>query len=130
MRRSESQFETSSLVLPTRGSGIRRRQFTAEEKLTILRQADACTRPGELSALLRQNELYHSHLAVWRKQRDEGTLAALAPKKRGPRLESKELEVLRKRIDILEREKRQLERRLLEATTNKDTDDEDGIENN
>jgi len=31
----------------------RRRRFTAKEKLRVLREADGCTRPGELGALLR-----------------------------------------------------------------------------
>ena len=32
----------------------RRRRFTAAEKLRVLREADGCTKPGELSALLRR----------------------------------------------------------------------------
>ena len=32
----------------------RRRRFTAEYKLQIVQQADACTRPGEIGALLRR----------------------------------------------------------------------------
>ena len=53
----------------------KRRQFTAEYKLRILRQAEACTRPGEIGALLRREGLYTSHLTAWRKQRDQGALA-------------------------------------------------------
>jgi transposase len=60
-----------------------RRRFTAEYKLRILREADACTQPGQLGALLRREGLYSSHLSTWRQQRDEGTLAGLAPKRRG-----------------------------------------------
>lgn len=62
----------------------RRRTFTAEYKLKILRQADACTATGEIGALLRREGLYGSHLSEWRKARDGGGLAALAPAKRGP----------------------------------------------
>ena len=40
-----------------------RRRFTAEYRLRILKQADACKRPGELGALLRREGLYSSHLA-------------------------------------------------------------------
>ncbi len=32
----------------------RRRRFSAEYKLQILRQADACSKPGEIGALLRR----------------------------------------------------------------------------
>ena len=62
-----------------------RRRFTAEYKLCILREADRCTQPGQLGALLRREGLYSSHLTTWRQQRDEGTLASLAPKRRGRR---------------------------------------------
>jgi len=60
-----------------------RRRFTAEYKLRILREADHSTGPGQLGALLRREGLYSSHLTTWRKQREEGTLAGLTPKRRG-----------------------------------------------
>jgi transposase len=62
----------------------RRRQFTAEYKRRILKEADACKGAGEIGALLRREGLYSSHLASWRKARRRGELAGLAPKKRGP----------------------------------------------
>jgi transposase-like protein len=55
----------------------RRRRFTAEYKLRILRQAEACTRPGDVGALLRREGLYSSLLTTWRQQREKGALAAL-----------------------------------------------------
>ena len=63
----------------------RRRKFTAEYKLSIVAEADACTRPGELGALLRREGLYSSHLTTWRAQRDRAALDGLEPKPRGPR---------------------------------------------
>ena len=60
-----------------------RRRFTAKYKLRILREADRCTEAGQLGALLRREGLYSSHLSVWRQQREEGTLAGLAPQRRG-----------------------------------------------
>ncbi len=66
-------------VSPTRT----RRQFTATYKLQILAAADACTKPGELGALLRREGLYSSHLAVWRAARRRGDLQGPA-KRRGP----------------------------------------------
>ena len=62
-----------------------RRRFTAAEKLRVLKEADGCTRPGELSALLRREGLYSSHLATWRAARRRGELAGLAPRARGPK---------------------------------------------
>src|SRR3954453_17877341 len=44
----------------------KRRRFTAEYKLRILKQAEACTRPGEIGAMLRREGLYTSHLTAWR----------------------------------------------------------------
>ena len=51
-----------------------RRRFTAEYKVGILRQADACSDPGQLGVLLRREGLYSSHLAKWRQQRAAGCL--------------------------------------------------------
>jgi transposase len=61
-----------------------RRRFTAEYKLRILREAEACTEPGAIGALLRREGLYSSNLTTWRAQRERGELAGLTPKKRGP----------------------------------------------
>jgi len=55
----------------------KRRQFTAEYKLGVLREADACSQPGEIGALLRREGLYSSILSEWRKQREAGSLEAL-----------------------------------------------------
>ena len=35
-----------------------RRRFAAAEKLRVLKEADRCTKPGELGALLRREGLY------------------------------------------------------------------------
>jgi transposase-like protein len=82
-----------------------RRRFTVEYKRRILRAADACPR-GELGALLRREGLYSSLLNEWRRQRERGEIAALAPKKRGRKgktpdpLEA-EVQRLRKEIERL-----------------------------
>ena len=54
-----------------------RRRYSAEYKLRIVQEADACTAPGEVGALLRREGLYTSHLTYWRKQRDAGALREL-----------------------------------------------------
>ena len=63
----------------------RRRRFAAAEKLRVLTEAERCTKPGELGALLRREGLYSSHLAAWRAARKRGDLAGLAPRPRGPK---------------------------------------------
>jgi transposase-like protein len=83
-----------------------RRRFTAEYKLRILQAADRCAE-GELGALLRREGLYASHLTIWRKQRETGQLAALAPKKRGRKTDPQAEELAR-----LQRENSKLQNRL------------------
>ena len=62
----------------------KRRHFSAQYKLRVLEEADACQEPGEIGALLRREGLYSSHLVVWRRARREGSLKALT-KPRGPK---------------------------------------------
>jgi transposase-like protein len=61
----------------------RKRRFSAGEKLRILTLADACTKHGEMGALLRREGLYSTQIAAWRLLRDQGELVALTDKKRG-----------------------------------------------
>ncbi len=92
-----------------------RRRFTAEYKLRVLRDADACAGPGEVGAVLRREGLYSSHLTTWRRQREQGSLAALSPKKRGrPAVPSSPLA---RRAAELERENARLTHRLKQAET-------------
>ena len=90
-----------------------RRRFTAAEKLRVLREADRCTKPGELSALLRHEGLYSSHLSTWRAARQRGELAGLTPHPRGP--QTKPVDPRDKKIAELERETRRLQARLARA---------------
>ncbi len=82
----------------------KRRRFTAEYKRKFLKQADACTRPGELGALLRREGVYSSSLNSWRAARNRGEIAGLEPKKRGPK--TAPADPRDKRIAELEREAR------------------------
>ena len=92
-----------------------RRRYSAPYKLKILREADKCSRPGELGELLRREGLYSSHLKTWKKQREEGTLQGLAPKKRGRKAKRKD--ALADEVDRLRRKNEQLEQRLQQAET-------------
>lgn len=80
-----------------------RRRFSAEYKLRILQEAEACS-SGEIGALLRREGLYSSHLTTWRRQREAGQLAGLSPKKRGPKPDpqAEELKRLRKENERLQ----------------------------
>ena len=90
-----------------------RRRYTAEYKLQVLRQADQCAGLGELGALLRREGLYSSHLTTWRRQREQGALGALAPKKRGR--PPAPVSPLARRVAELERDNARLTRRLHQA---------------
>jgi transposase len=93
-----------------------RRHFDVEYKLRILNQADACgDQPGKLGTLLRREGLYSSHLSTWRKQRQQGTLAALAPKKRGRK--ARPPDPLVTENQRLQRENERLAARLRQAET-------------
>ena len=79
---------------PTTPARPKRRSFTAEYKLRIVREADAAVASGAEGAigeLLRREGLYSSHLTVWRRERDAGELAGLTPRKRGRKSSKNEL---------------------------------------
>ena len=59
----------------------KRRRFSAEYKLRIVREADAFGKgDGDVAALLRREGLYSSQLSSWRRQRDEiASQATLEP---------------------------------------------------
>ena len=90
-----------------------RRRFTAAEKLRVIEAAERCTKAGELSALLRREGLYSSHLAAWRAARQRGELAGLTPRARGPKV--KPVDPRDRKIAELERETRRLQARLERA---------------
>ena len=93
----------------------KRRRFTVEYKLSLLKKADACTQPGEVGALLRREGVYSSTLSQWRRQREEGTLASLKPKRRGRKVH--EVNPLAGRVTELEREVQRLQGKLRQAET-------------
>ena len=85
----------------------RRRTYTAEYKRRILREADACTAPGAIGALLRREGLYSSLLVEWRRARQRGELAALTATKRGRKPTP---------VDPRDRKLAELERQLAQMT--------------
>ncbi len=91
---------------------VERRHFTADYRRGILKEADACQAPGEIGALLRREGLYSSHLANWRRQREQGELVPGRARRRGPtptRVDP--------RVTQLEAENRRLQRQLARAET-------------
>jgi transposase len=89
-----------------------RTQWSARDRLRILEAADACP-PGELGALLRREGVYSSHLSRWRRQRAQGELAGLEPKRRAepsPEARAQAAELAR-----LQRENQRLQAKLAQA---------------
>lgn len=89
-RASEDATESAPApVMPGPSSEVvphaRRRSFSNATKRRILEAVDRCTQPGEVGALLRREGVYSSSLSTWRRQREANDLAALAPRKRGPK---------------------------------------------
>ena len=110
---AESAPELPSPLDPEVSEKARRRRYTAEYKLRILQEADACRESGEIGALLRREGIYSSHLITWRRQRDEGALSGLKPKKRGRK--AKEQNPLARRLAEVEKENQRLKKRLEKA---------------
>lgn len=88
----------------------RRRRFTAEYKLRILREAEACRGEGQIGALLRREGLYWSHLVTWRRAYAKVGETGMKGQKRGPK--AKQKHPLEKKVADLERENRRLQRRV------------------
>jgi len=112
---SQDKLNKTNIPDPEVVPRAQRRRFSAEYKLRILDEVDACSEPGQIGALLRQEGLYSSHLTTWRRQRAQGQLKALSPKKRGrkPSVD----EALVKELDALKRENQRLQSRLQQAET-------------
>jgi transposase-like protein len=91
----------------------KRRRFSKAYKLRIIEEADECTGRGELGALLRREGLYASTLASFRQQESEGLLEPSATHKRASK--DPELLALRAQRAEVERENRQLRRKLAHA---------------
>jgi len=89
----------------------KRRRFTAEYKVAIVREADTAKDPGAVGALLRREGLYSSHLVNWRKQYRAGARQALA-RRRGPPAKHT---AQSQQLAAVVRENVQLRRRLAQA---------------
>jgi transposase-like protein len=81
-----------------------RRSFTAEYKLRMVAEYDACVGDGDKGALLRREGLYSSHITEWRRARDNAAQSALAATGRKTKVnpDTAALEKANKRIERLE----------------------------
>ena len=86
-----------------------RRKLTAAYKVRILGEADRCTEPGQMGALLRREGLYSSNLTRWRRQMVQGLIG----NKRAPVARNSDPNI--RRISELEKEIVRLKSRLKKA---------------
>lgn len=89
----------------------KRRQFSAQDKLRILNEADSCRESGQIGALVRREGIYWSYLTDWRRELENGQLQGLQARKRGrPRDEqSREVRELRSENEQLKAQLAQAE---------------------
>ena len=89
---------------PTLPPKPRRRSFSAEYKLAILEEYDACEGDGDKGALLRREGLYSSHIVEWRRARDAAAVEGLSPRVRQSKTspEAAALAKANRRIEALE----------------------------
>lgn len=83
----------------------KRRNITNAHKRRIVLAAAACTKPGEIGALMRREGVYSSALATWRRQYAAGELAGTGSKKRGPKADPARAELKQLALVIRERDK-------------------------
>jgi transposase-like protein len=62
-----------------------RRSFSAEYKLSVLAEYDACSETGEKGAILRREGLYSSLITDWKRQHRQGLLKAAVGRSDGGR---------------------------------------------
>ena len=115
-----SSAEPDPQVIP--GNSEFGNRYTRAYKLKVLRESDACTKPGEMGLYLRRIGLTHATLTCFRKQRAAGTLDA--PQSTEKKRAEKSLSLrtrsgpdpaaLRRQME-LERENRKLRRQLDQA---------------
>lgn len=85
-----------------------RRRFTADYKRRIALEAEACSEPGEIGALLRREGIYSSVLARWRRQLREESLSS-SKKSNGKSSPAQQLKQLERENERLKEKLRQAE---------------------
>jgi transposase len=129
LQREEEQGEAAGNGSPAKGSAPprnaeipdpkvaalpKRRRFSADYKARVVEEAEGCTEPGAIGALLRREGLYSSQLSSWRALYRTGALQALRDDKRGRKTKKHPLEDENER---LRRQNERLAHRLERAET-------------
>ena len=77
---SESQSSKVETNVPETEVVVKakRRQYTAEYKLGILKEVESCQGNGDIGAILRREGVYSSMLSKWKEQRENGSLESVS----------------------------------------------------
>ena len=104
-------------LLPSINSEVvaiaKRRRITNADKRRIVLAAAACTKSGEIGALMRREGVYSSALATRRRQYAAGELSGVTSKKRGPKADPARAEL--KQLALVTRERDKLRVQLSNA---------------
>ena len=111
MSQNQENAATQTVPDPEVEMRAKRRQFSAQDKLRILNEADSCSESGQIGALVRREGIYWSYLTDWRRELENGQLQGLQARKRGrPRDEqSREVRELRSENEQLKAQLAQAE---------------------
>ncbi len=111
MSQDQENAATQTVPDPEVEMRAKRRQFSAQDKLRILNEADSCSESGQIGALIRREGIYWSYLTDWRRELENGQLQGLQARKRGrPRDEqSREVRELRSENEQLKAQLAQAE---------------------
>jgi len=113
----DAPVSTWPLLSPSIDSEVvaiaKRRSRTNADKRRIVLAAAACTKSGEIGALMRREGVYSSALATWRRQYAAGELSGVTSKKRGPKADPARAEL--KQLALLTRERDKLRVQLSNA---------------
>ncbi len=111
MSQNQENAATQTVPDPEVEMRAKRRQFSAQDKLRILNEADSCRESGQIGALVRREGIYWSYLTDWRRELENGQLQGLQARKRGrPRDEqSREVRELRSENEQLKAQLAQAE---------------------
>ena len=99
MTHHQNGTSRSTAVDPEVVPRAKRRQFSAQERQRIVQEADACTEPGAIGALLRREGIYASYLSDWRRELQAVQEQGLAAKKRGRPSDKRERELSQLRCE-------------------------------
>jgi len=97
------------------GASIYGTRYTRAFKLQVLKEADACTEPGDIGRMLRRHGITHTTLTSFRRQRASGVLSPVRTDPKAVVGGAAQAAVQARRVLELERENRGLKRRLTQA---------------